>query len=215
MKSEVKMLLGLGVVSVIIVGAVLLFSGGSASNNQKTADSSLLVRSESTQDGPADAKVTLVEFGDFQCPACKAIAPTIERIRTDYKGKILLVFRHFPLPSHRNSKRAAQAAEAAGEQGKFWEMYAKIYENQDSWSTVSDPVSTFVDYAKVLGLDAAKFEQEVRDNKFSDKINSDLNDGQSLGVNSTPTLYLNGEKLKGLPTYEQFKSRIDSLLEGS
>ncbi len=216
MKQEAKILLGVGAVAIaILVGAVVLLSGNTSTPITSTtkADPKILFRSDSDKLGSASAKVTLVEFSDYQCPACGAAYPIIKQIINDYKDKVLFVYRNFPLSIHQNSKIAAEAAEAAGAQGKYWQMHDMLFENQSAWSSSSNPLDMFTEYAKSIGLDTDKFKNDVEGNKYSDKIKADINDGVSLGVNSTPTFYLNGEKVTGLASFNDLKSKIDALLK--
>jgi protein-disulfide isomerase len=211
MSGEVKMLLGIGGVCAIIIGAAVVFSGSTTqptSSDKKDA----LVRTNSNKIEVKDAKVTLVEFGDYQCPACKASQPTVEQIRRDYSGKITFVFRNFPLPQHQNALISSEAAEAAGEQGKYWEMNGILYDRQDEWAELTNPIDKFLSYAKELGLDTTKFKQEIEDKKFEQKIKGDQTDGSTAGVSSTPTFFLNGERLRGGLDYSTWKNKIDALL---
>lgn len=215
MKQEAKLLLGFGVVTVgILIGAVFLLSGSSSTptTSDIKADPKILVKNDSNKIGSPSAKIVLVEFSDYQCPACGAAYPIIKQIINGYKDKVLFVYRNFPLPTHQNSKIAAEAAEAAGAQGKYWQMHDMLFENQSTWSS-SNPLDMFTEYAKSIGLDTDKFKKDVEGNKYSDKIQADINDGVSLGVNSTPTFYLNGEKVTGLTSFNDLKSKIDALLK--
>ncbi len=211
MSSEVKILLGLGIVCAVFIGVIVMFSSSSQSVPSNSQDA--LVRADSNKIEAPGSKVTLVEFGDYQCPACGAAEPVVEKVRNEYKGKITFVFRNFPLPQHANALVAAEAAEAAGAQGKYWEMNEILYAHQNDWSNSSDPTNIFVGYAKDLGLDTTKFKDSVTGNKFDQKIKADETDGNTLGVNSTPTFFLNGEKLVGGQSYDTFKSKIDALLK--
>lgn len=209
LRSETIFFIGIILVSaVIIVGAVV--SSSSGSNKEVPAD--LLIKGDSPVKGTQDSRVVLVEFGDFQCPACKAAAPVLKRIEEEYEGRIRLVFRHFPLPVHGNAQIAAQAAEAAGEQGKFWEFHDILYGRQDVWVHSSDPKRLFEDYAREIGLDMGKFKEDLDSGKVKDKVERDVRDGKSVGIDSTPTVFLNGEKFVGVPSYEDLKAKIDRLL---
>lgn len=216
MKQEAKILLGIGVLTVVLlVGAIFLLSKSSSpanTNNSPLADPKLLIKDDSHKIASSSAKVNLVEFGDYQCPACGAAHPIVKRILEDYSGRINFIFRNFPLAQHKNALIAAEVAEAAGEQGKYWEMYNKLYENQTQWSESKKPIDIFITYGKDLGLDTDKFKKEIEGSKFADRIRNDQNDGFSLGVNSTPTFFLNQEKIVGVPTYDQLKSKVDSAL---
>lgn len=212
MSSEVKILLGLGVVCAIFIGIVVIFSSSSQSKSNESVKD-VLVRADSNKIEAKDAKVTLVEFGDYQCPACGAAAPVIEKIKNDYKGQMTFVFRHFPLPQHLNGRIGSEAAEAAGEQGKYWEMNDLLYSRQIEWSESNNPIDYFVSYAKELNLDTAKFKKAIEDYKFDQKIKADQTDGETAGVNSTPTFFLNGEKIVGGQSYDAWKKKIDPLLK--
>ena len=210
MSQEAKVLTGIGLVSILlIVGAVIFLSKSSPTPQNVISDSKLLVKSDSHVLGSNQAKVTIVEFGDYQCPACGAAYPVTKQIIKDYGAKIKFVFRNFPLTQHQNAKVAAEAAEAAGTQGKFWEMHDILYEKQSEWGQSSDPMPFFLDYAKKVGLNVSKFEEDVKGDKFVGKINTDANDGSSLGVNVTPTFFINGEKVEGVLSYSEFKKRIE------
>lgn len=211
MSSEVKILLGLGVVCAIFIAIVVVFSSSGQKATGSSADA--LVRADSNKIEVKDAKVTMVEFGDYECPACKAAQPVVDQIRHDYAGKITYVFRNFPLPQHTNAKPAAEAAEAAGEQGKYWEMNDLLYSRQDEWVNLSNPNDKFVSYAEELKLDIGKFKSAIENYKFDQKIKADTTDGETLGVNSTPTFFINGEKIVGGQSYDEFKKKIDALLK--
>lgn len=203
-----------GIAAVVIAGAVLLFFKGNAPEYTKPADAGLLVRDGSNMTGSKTAKVTLVEFGDYQCPFCGAINPAIEKLLADNKDNkdFNFVYRNFPLPQHQHAKISAEAAEAAGAQGKFWEMHDKIFDNQNAWTGNSQPLDVFTGFAQELGLDVNKFRDDVQNNRFQNKINTDLDDGNALGVNSTPTLYLNGIRTDA-SDYEGLKKAVEEALK--
>jgi protein-disulfide isomerase len=223
MSNENKILIGIGIVTLVLVVVAVFSLGGSKglSGNDDTTDKTpkdmkVLIKSDSHVDGPANAKVSIVEFGDFQCPACGSAYPVVSQIEQNYKGKIKLVFRQYPLPVHKNAKVAAEAAEAAGAQGKFFEMYHKLYDNQKSWSDSNNALDEFfVGYAKDIKLDVNKFTAEVKASKYATKIQNDINDGNAVGVQATPTFYINGvEQVGGLP-YDDFKTKVDEALKNA
>jgi protein-disulfide isomerase len=206
MSTDQKIIGGVALVSIVILGwAVVMFSGNSQTSSSQIADPALLVRSDSNQIATDSAKVTIVEFGDYQCPACAMAAPVAKQLIDEYPGQVNFVFRHFPLPQHANAMIAAKAAEAAGEQGRYWQMHDLLYANQAKWERVANPLEIFVGYAKELGLNESQFREVVGSNKYFDKINGDKNDGEALGVNSTPTFFINGVKTSGFsaPTLKQ------------
>lgn len=148
--------------------------------------------------GKKDSKVVLIEYGDFQCPGCGSAYPTVKSVAEKYKGQVAYIFRNFPLTNlHPNAKAAAAAAEAAGLQGKYWEMHDKLYEGQSSWENLnaSERGDFFVGYASSLGLNTATFKDDMANPKINQKINYDLALGKKVGVNATPSFYLNGKAI--------------------
>lgn len=169
--------------------------------------------------GNKDAKVVLIEFGDFQCPGCGAYYPMLKSLEETYGGNVAFVFRHFPLSQiHPNAFAASRAAEAAAEQNKFFEMHDKLYETQSVWGQATDnQQALFEGYAKELGLDMGQFEKDYASSKVADRINRDLSMGQQdFSVNSTPTFILNGEKLSPNPKdQDAFAKLIDEAIKKS
>ena len=156
----------------------------------------------------------MVEFGDFQCPACGAAEPNVEQLLKDFNGKITFYFRNFPLAQiHQNAMAGAEAAETAGAQGKYWQMHDKLYATQQTWGELADPTGDFVSYAQGLGLDTAKFKQALASQQFAKVINQDIADGNALGINATPTFYFNGQKYTGDNTYPALRDQVQSLLK--
>src|SRR5215475_1085929 len=132
--------------------------------------------------GKPDAPVTLEEFGDFQCPPCGQFAGFVEELLREYDSRLRVVFRNFPLPGHEHAREAAQAAEAAGLQGKFWEMYDTLYREQSLWSNASNAHELFESYAGTLGLDMDQFKKDMDGNKVRERIDSDHALADFLGV---------------------------------
>lgn len=148
--------------------------------------------------GAKDSKVVLIEYGDFQCPGCGTAFPTVATVTEKYKDQVSFVFRNFPLTSlHPNAKAAAAAAEAAGIQGKYWEMNEKIYTNQRDWENLTSAERTdfFANYASDLGLNRDTFKTDLASSKVNQKIAYDQALGKKAKVTATPTFYLNGEHL--------------------
>jgi protein-disulfide isomerase len=150
--------------------------------------------------GDKSGKTILIEYGDFQCPACGSAYPNIKDLTEHYKDKLTFIFRNNPLTTiHPNARAGAAAAEAAGLQGKYWEMHNVLYENQDAWSSASvDKRGTyFVDYAKQVGVkDLDKFKKDMDGKVVNDKINYDLALGKKVPVDGTPLILLNGKKVE-------------------
>jgi protein-disulfide isomerase len=147
--------------------------------------------------GNASAAVTVEEFGDFQCPSCGVYYPELKKIEDQFGDRIRVIFRERPLDSmHAHALLAAQAAESAGVQGKFWEMHDKLYENQKAWSDASDLIPIFVDYAKQLGLNSDQFVKDMNGEVVATRIFQDGKRAHALNINSTPTFFVNGKEAK-------------------
>ncbi|HSA83386.1 MAG TPA: thioredoxin domain-containing protein [Patescibacteria group bacterium] len=217
MSNEVKTLIGIAVVTIAIVVGAAFLVGGKASPTAETQplteeQTQKLIREDSYSKGAKNAKITIVEFGDYQCPACRDTYPIVEQILKEYPNDIKFVFREFPLPSHQHARLAANAAQAAGAQGKYYDMYGSLYQTQTEWTTTKDPMSLFETYAKNIGLDVEQFTQDVKDKKYDDKVQEGINDGYAVGVQATPTFFINGEYIRGGLPYDQLKARIEAIL---
>lgn len=215
MTNDAKILLGISLGAIFLaIGAAFIFGNPSASVSDTKADPTKLVRSDSFKTASGSAKVTLVEFGDYQCPTCGHMYAPVKQLVDENKGKVSLVFRNFPLIQiHQNALQAAYAAEAAGTFGKFWEMHDEIYANQPAWSESSDAQKLFVQYAKNIGLDEKAFTDAMKNDAVAKKVSRDLKDGTDLGVNGTPTFFINGQQYYGPLSYDGLKKEIDSELK--
>jgi len=164
--------------------------------------------------GNADAKVVVVEYGDFQCPACGVYYPIMKQVQDDMGANVAFVFRNFPLSSiHPNAEIGSRAAEAAAEQGKFWEMHDILYEKQTEWSTGSDVRTILTGYAQTLGLDTGKFKTDLNSKKVKDKVNADRNSGTAAKVNATPTFFVNGVKIKNPQSAAEFEKLLQTKID--
>jgi protein-disulfide isomerase len=153
--------------------------------------------------GPANAPVTIVEFTDFQCPACAAMHPVIEEVLKSYAGKVRLVVRDFPLDRHENARKAAEAANAANAQGKFFEYVALLFKRQQALD-----VPSLKKYASELGLDRARFDAALDRGTYAAEVKRDVEEGEMYGVGVTPTIFVNGVQLRILSA-EGLRAAID------
>jgi protein-disulfide isomerase len=173
-----------------------------------TAYRKVEVPAEAPSFGPKTAKVTIVEWSDFECPFCSRVSPTLAKIKEQYGKEVRVVFRHQPLPFHQNAKLAAEASMAAHEQGKFWEMHDKLFANQRALDRAS-----LEKYAQELGLDMGKFKAAMDSNKYGAQIDADSAEGMRVGANGTPTFFINGRTVVGAVPFDNFKRVIDEELK--
>ena len=212
MSKEAKILTA--ILIIVVGGMVGLFvlANKSTSTPAAVGDKTKVVRTNSHKEGTG--AIQIVEFGDYECPACGAAYPNVKQLMKDYDGKITLYFRNFPLTNvHPNALIGAEAAEAAGDQGKYWEMHDKLYDNQKDWSVVADPTDKLVGYAKDLGLDTTKFQTALTDKQFQSVIDQDTADGNALGIQGTPTFYFNRVQFTGDYSYASLSGEVSSLLK--
>jgi protein-disulfide isomerase len=183
-----------------------------ASQQQQNLESAVKVDAISTEDwvkGNRDAKIVLIEYSDFQCPACGFYFSILKKLSEEFGENIAIVYRHFPLFSiHPNAKAAAYAAEAAGKQGKFWEMHDLIFTNQDEWINKKNVDEIFIKYAQSLNLNIDQFKKDFSSKEIKQKIENSYKNALKLGLDSTPTFFLNGKKIPNPRNYEDFKNLI-------
>jgi protein-disulfide isomerase len=158
--------------------------------------------------GPKDALVTIVQFSDFQCPFCSRVEPTIDQVMKEYAGKVRVAWRNLPLPFHNNAKPAAIAAEAAHQQGKFWQMHEILFKHQQALSAAD-----LEKYAQEIGLNVTKFKAALADKKTAERVEADAAMGNKIGARGTPAFFINGHFLSGAQPFERFKSVIDEELK--
>jgi NhaA family Na+:H+ antiporter len=166
--------------------------------------------------GNQNAPVTVEEFADFQCPACGAYYPELKKIEAEFGDRLRVIFRENPLvPTHQYGLVAAQAAEAAGLQGRFWEMHDKLFENQKTWSESKDVMPFFVDYAKQVGIDPDRFLRDLNGEAVAVRIFQDGKRSHALGISSTPTFFVNGKEATGdMWRPEGLRQMINDALKG-
>lgn len=202
--------------SLIVVIIIVAMVGGFVLTKEKknpggSSPASSLNQPTNHVVGAGKKAVTLIEYGDFQCPACKSYFPIVKEIKDTYGDDITFQFRHYPLTQiHPNAMIGHRAAEAAGKQGKFFEMHDILYEEQDRWSKASDPTEILLTYARQLELNEEQFKADMKSEATAAAINADIKAGQAIGAESTPTFVINGKKLDPNPrSIEEFKQLID------
>ena len=198
----------------IVIVALIIWGLVAAQQKAKREEASLVLPTQITETdhsrGSTTAPVTLVEYGDFQCPACGEYYPMVEKlVKEEGPTKLRMIFRHFPLSQHPNAVPAAKAAEAADLQGKFWEMYSMLYERQKTWEGSTDSKTVFIGYAKEMGLDTTKFASDFELKSVNDRITLDYKGGSKAGISGTPTFFVNGKQVTGPVGYDGFKKIID------
>lgn len=186
------------------------------SSNQPIDNSASVILAVKPDDwfkGGESAKVVLIEYSDFQCPACAAFAPVVKGLIEEFGEDLKIVYRHFPLfQSHLNAISAAEASEAAGGQGKFWQMHDMIFDNQREWENSRKAKDIFKGYAVSIGIDAEKFSEDLNSKEVDNAVKSDLKDAQKLNLSYTPTFILNGERIENPRSYEQFRDLINQAI---
>lgn len=176
-----------------IVGGVLLLKKNQPAIPVVQASSA----PETKVRGPKDAKVQIIEYSDFQCPACQRAQAAIQNVLAAYPNEVRLIFRHFPLSGHIWSGISHQAAECANEAGRFWDYHDRLYAEQSKWSGPTNPTGTFLIYARDMGLDLDKFAACLTDQRITRRIIEEKQKGDSLKVSSTPTFFIQEERLVG------------------
>jgi protein-disulfide isomerase len=195
------------VIILIIWGLMVAMSRDASTLGQPKNPSPVSLQDHSF--GSANAPVTIIEYSDFQCPACQAYYYVVEKILASSTVPIRLVYRHFPLSQHLNSIPAALASESANEQGKFWEMYKLLFENHSQWEESKEPDKLFEEYAQKIGLDLVKFRLDLASTTLKDKIQASSDEGMKIGINATPSFFINGKFIQNPRGYEEFKTNIE------
>lgn len=197
---------------VVAFVALLLIAGSFIYSQKASKQANEGVILDARIKGNPEAKTVLVEYSDFQCPACAQFYPVVREIVEEHGADLKVEYRHFPLINiHPQAIPAAKAAEAAGVQGKFWEMHDKLFDNQATWSRASNPSAYFNQYAEEIGLDVDQFKRHKDSSMIADAINDSFNEARDLGFTGTPTFMLNGEVME-FDTFEEFKSQIEAAI---
>jgi protein-disulfide isomerase len=201
----------------VIVGAicVVLFGGAIWFSNLSSSESNEGIEILSHTKGNPEATVVLTEYSDFQCPACAAFQPVLADLLEQYGDQLLLEYKHFPLFTvFPHSQSAAIAAEAAGQQGKFFEFHDRLFADQQTWSSAAIPTTFYVRYAEELGLDIDQFRRQLRSTALRDKVRAEFNEAQELGLTGTPTFFLNGVRMS-FDTYQDFSEQVVRAIDPS
>ncbi|KKS01476.1 MAG: Na+/H+ antiporter, NhaA family protein, nonfunctional [Candidatus Yanofskybacteria bacterium GW2011_GWA2_41_22] len=204
--------------ALVLAGTAGLIFGMVKLGGSEPDQSAILINAVSPSDwtkGNKEAKVVLVEYSDFQCPACAYYYPLLKKLSQDFGDKVSFTYRHFPLRQHINARLAAYAAEAAGKQNKFWEMHDLIFENQTKWENRGDAEKVFKEFANSLDLNADLFKNDLDSKEIKDKVENDLQSGVKSQVNSTPTIFLNGKKIEVPPNYDELQNIINEAVKNN
>jgi len=205
----------------IIAALIIIFGGIAVINSNKNQDNTSSSSSATTHhvQGDASSGVTLVEYGDYQCPYCEEYYQTVKGVVAQYQDKIQFQFVNFPLTSiHQNAFAAARAAEAAGKQGKYWEMHDTLYENNDAtggsgWISSTSPTTYFNKFAQDIGLNVDKFKKDYASSAVNAAITADMNKGNKLGITGTPTFYVNGKQTTIANDAAAFQKVLDAAIK--
>ena len=210
MSSDTKLIVGVIIASVgLLIGGIFFLSssGGGANDSGSSTNVEIKIRDEGyNTKGSENPVVKIIEFSDFECPACKGTAPILQQLIKEYPNEVRLIYQHFPLPQHKAARLAAEAVEATGVQGKFWEMHDLLFVNQKELS--EEKIRELA--GQIEGLDVEKFNQEFDDRVYKNKVLADLSQGNQLGIDSTPTIFINGVLYKGPRSFENMKQVIEA-----
>ena len=192
----------------LINGPVSQPEGGKVGQSSEVGKTGVAINPSDSVKGNPQAKVTIVEFSDFQCPFCADVEPTLNKILNTYRDQVKLVYKNYPLPSHQNAQGAALAALCAKEQGKFWEYHDLLFKNQESLEE-----SDLKKYAAGFGLKTEDFNSCLESKKYKSQIEADMMEANRLGVRGTPAFFINGQFLSGAQPFENFQAVIEEELK--
>lgn len=200
-----KIFIGLGI---LMIGGAFWYSSQASSMANEGVNIATHVK------GNPDAEVVLTKYSDFQCPACAEFSHVVREVMETYGDQIRFEYKHFPLITiHPHAVPAARATEAAGQQGKFFEMHDKLFENQSAWSASPNPQLLFTKYAEEIGLDMDLFRQHSKASLLRDRVMEQYNESRELGLTGTPSFFLNGERMQYV-TYQDFTDAIEQAVLG-
>lgn len=206
----------IGLFFVAVLGFIIWGTGGSKVKDEVSTGNGIpaIVGPAKWYKGGENAQVVLTEYSDFQCPGCRSYSGIMKTLNEEFGDDLKIEYKHFPLKQiHPNAMLAGQVAEAAGLQGKFWEMHDKLFENQQLWSEMHNPTETFIGYAEEIGLDVAQFEEDLKSRAVRQSVDEGLAEGLAVGVTYTPYFLLNGERIENPRSPEEFAELIRSALD--
>lgn len=218
MTTETKVISGIAIATIlIIIGGIFVMNGQQSNQPSVVINSDILVRPDSPTLKAEQDHVTIVEFADYECPSCAALHPTLKQLLDSENGKyVTLVYRNFPL--HQGSIQVSAAVQAAGAQGKYWEMNDIVFEKQDEWASVAASNADkrqqlFEQYAGSIGLNIEKFKQDIKNPAYVELVKRDQADAIAMKISGTPTLIINGtEVVKGAVSYESLEKTVEAEL---
>ncbi|PIR04482.1 MAG: disulfide bond formation protein DsbA [Candidatus Magasanikbacteria bacterium CG11_big_fil_rev_8_21_14_0_20_39_34] len=197
-----------------ILGVLLLIWGLSKLTGLSGSTLTTSIDAKDHVSGNPNAPLTLVEYSDFQCPACKHYYPLVKQLVKSHENDLQVVYRHFPLESiHEHALLAAQAAEAASLQGRFWDMHDILFNTQDIWVNDENPKERIIQYAESLRLDIDQFRNDMDSKEVTERVNRDINSGHKANISGTPTFFLNGVQIQAPPQYDEFEKIISQALK--
>jgi len=215
-----KNFLWIGAIVVVFIGLMLWANGGSDSNLPKfelgVINSLDHVKGKAIDSTASTTGVVLMEYSDFQCPACRSYYPILREIMQEFGDRITFVYRYFPLTSiHQNAEFSARAAEAAGKQGKFWEMHDLLFEKQNEWAEIGNPYPLFESYAKLLNISVEQFKTDYGSSAVKDVVRAERMHSLKIGLEGTPSFFINGKQIQNPASLDAFKVVIRNALAGN
>ena len=206
----------IGIGAIVIIIAIFLFTrfDSGVAINENFDELTLTTISELDHvKGNPNGQVLIIEYSDFECPACKSYEPLLDQIIDTYGDDVAMVYRHFPLKQiHRNAVAAARASEAAANQSMFWEYHDILFDKQSEWSEFANPTPKFMEYAQELNLDMDQFETDYSSSYVKSKVEYMYNDAISRNLRGTPSIFLNGNPVVGVSSYDDLARQVERVI---
>lgn len=208
MDTQKRIIIWVSAVLIVVIAAIGAYQVANTEMPRRDGSLSTPLNEADWTKGASNPKVSFVEYSDFECPACGAYHPILEEMFTKYKDDISFTYRHFPLPQHPNALPAAYAAEAAGLQGKFWEMTNTLFNNQTEWAESENPNSIFENYAQSLNLDMIKYSNDIASDEVKNAVEDDRKSAILSAIDHTPTFFINGKMIENPNSIEELDTLI-------